>query len=554
MSSPHYSVQEESVNFGGGNSNSAGYGLQDTAGEIATGYSASASHTVHAGYQQSSNAVPVVPPPTPVIVPPTNVTASTAMPGSSLPLPNPTGFTATPLSNGIALMWQNPTDARFIQVRVVRSTTFFPESESEGDLIYQGPEQSFFDASAVPGVTYYYAIFAEGPGTLVSSGALAYAHMPVIGEAATTTPPNPFVNVPMAPHVDPMIASLSLADFEFIQDGKLLPVGTGGTVTINGYHDLTIRLRYDRVPQILKTIALALADPTDHSKAFIFLLRPNADKTYYTATMGPLGKSGSYPLTISILDYQNQGLKQLAGALNAYAAAVIMAVGGDLGWIWILALILATIVVAIIVCRHYRDNGKNRKGGSSGKGPAAPVRDTKEIPPPPAFTSIPMVPVVPIVPSAVSVATPIVVALIIFALAFKAFVPIAAAAFNPEVNYQGKLMDATGATVPDGAYNVEFKLYTAASGGVPVWTEDELVSASQGAAMKGGLFSVMLGAVTPFGALDFNQPLYLSVNIGGTGASPSWDGEMSPRKILGAVPAAFEATNAQTAGRRAGLE
>ncbi len=619
MQSPHYSMQEESVNFGGGNSKSASYSAEDTAGEVATGYSASADQTVHAGYQQTVPPAPVVPP----VTPPANnkQAAGGSSSGGTLPLPNPSGFTAAPLVNGIALLWTNPTDFRFIQVRIIRSSSFFPGNESDGETIYQGTEQSYFDATAKAGVTYYYAIFAEGMNGIVSSGALAFARMPLPGEIAAATSSNPFVNVQQAAHVDPMIASLSLLDFQFIQDGKLIPVGAGGTVSVNGTEDLTVRLRYDRVPQILKTIALGLSDPADHSKAFIFLLRPNADKSYYEATMGPLGRSGSYPLTVSILDYQNQGLKQLSGSLDAFTAAALnsLPAGFAFGnYLWILAAILLAIIVAIIVWRR-RKNGKGGNGEKiqdsrfkiqeSDKSeirnpirqPADETNPKSEIQKDPVIAEAPawkttkfsafdaqraMVEdtdknvssaalagenTVPdraaILPTgrAVSDGTvlspkesggvgdrsqsiPIVVAsLVIFALVFKLFSPIAYAAFNPEINYQGKLMDASGNTVADGSYNVEFKLYASLSGGAPIWTEDDLVSNGQGAALKSGLFSLMLGSTTPFTGVNFNQTLYLGVDIGGTAnaPTPTWDGEMSPRKILGAVPAAFEATNAQ---------
>jgi hypothetical protein len=51
----------------------------------------------------------------------------------------------------------------------------------------------------------------------------------------------------------------------------------------------------------------------------------------------------------------------------------------------------------------------------------------------------------------------------------------------------------------------------------------------------------MIGSTTPLTGVNFNQSLYLSINIGGSASSPSWDGEMSPRRPLGTVPAAFEA-------------
>lgn len=102
------------------------------------------------------------------------------------------------------------------------------------------------------------------------------------------------------------------------------------------------------------------------------------------------------------------------------------------------------------------------------------------------------------------------------------------------MNYQGKLTDNTGLAVSDGTYTMEFKLYTAPTGGAAVWTEYRDPDIGQGVTVKNGLFSVMLGSVTSLSGVNFNQPLYLGVNI-------EADGEMTPRKILGTVPSAFEA-------------
>ncbi|MBI5126405.1 MAG: hypothetical protein HZA80_01410, partial [Candidatus Taylorbacteria bacterium] len=125
---------------------------------------------------------------------------------------------------------------------------------------------------------------------------------------------------------------------------------------------------------------------------------------------------------------------------------------------------------------------------------------------------------------------------------------VARAAFNQQINYQGKLTNSSNVAVSDGSYNIEFKLYTTPTGGSPLWTE----TWCKGTACSGtgtdnripitsGLFSTLLGSTTAFTGVDFNQTLYLGINIGGSGNTPSWDGEMTPRKLLGAVPAAFVA-------------
>ncbi|MFA6301313.1 MAG: tail fiber domain-containing protein [Candidatus Paceibacterota bacterium] len=116
-------------------------------------------------------------------------------------------------------------------------------------------------------------------------------------------------------------------------------------------------------------------------------------------------------------------------------------------------------------------------------------------------------------------------------------------AINKQMNYQGKLTTSAGVAVANGTYNMEFALYTVPTGGTAIWTETRINTDK--VQVTNGLFSVLLGGVTPLTGVDFNQTLYLGVNIGGTG-TPGWDGEMVSRKKLGAVPAAMVADSALT--------
>ncbi|MFT5849871.1 MAG: hypothetical protein ACI9H6_000697, partial [Patiriisocius sp.] len=107
---------------------------------------------------------------------------------------------------------------------------------------------------------------------------------------------------------------------------------------------------------------------------------------------------------------------------------------------------------------------------------------------------------------------------------------IVSAAPNQQINYQGKLLNASSQTVPDGTSSIQFSLYTAPTGGSNIWTETNSVDTVS------GLFSIMLGSSTSLSGVDFNQTLYLGINVAA-------DGEMSPRKIMGIVPAAFESVS-----------
>ena len=127
----------------------------------------------------------------------------------------------------------------------------------------------------------------------------------------------------------------------------------------------------------------------------------------------------------------------------------------------------------------------------------------------------------------------------------------ALAATSSTINFQARLLTNTGALVPDGNYHVEFKLFnTSTSSGSSqgsctgdsncVWTETR--TTGNLVRVVNGYMTVNLGSVTAFGSsIDWDQELWLTMNIGGVGGSPSWDGEMTPRLKLSAVPYAFKA-------------
>lgn len=132
----------------------------------------------------------------------------------------------------------------------------------------------------------------------------------------------------------------------------------------------------------------------------------------------------------------------------------------------------------------------------------------------------------------------IVLSIFIFVL-FPYFSNFSQAAISKQINYQGKLTDVSNVAVADGNYDMIISLYTASSGGTPIWTARGTIGSptARSVALENGIFSIMLGdTVAGDNAidLDFNLPYYLGVTIG-------TDSEMSPRKPIGATGYAFNA-------------
>lgn len=115
------------------------------------------------------------------------------------------------------------------------------------------------------------------------------------------------------------------------------------------------------------------------------------------------------------------------------------------------------------------------------------------------------------------------------------------AATNETINFQARLLTAAGSLVADGNYNVEFKLYAAASGGSALWTETR--TTTNRVRVVNGYLTVNLGSVTAFPSnIDWDQELWMTMNIGGITETPDWDGEMTPRLKLTSVPFAKRAS------------
>ncbi len=106
----------------------------------------------------------------------------------------------------------------------------------------------------------------------------------------------------------------------------------------------------------------------------------------------------------------------------------------------------------------------------------------------------------------------------------------ATSASSTTINYQGYLTDAASNPVND-TLDVVFHLYNLSSGGSSLWSETH-----NGVVVTDGLFSVLLGSVTPIPTqiLTENSDLWLGITVGS-------DQEMMPREKIASAPYAMVA-------------
>jgi hypothetical protein len=85
----------------------------------------------------------------------------------------------------------------------------------------------------------------------------------------------------------------------------------------------------------------------------------------------------------------------------------------------------------------------------------------------------------------------------------------AAASISPVINYQGKLFE--DGSPAEGTRSMTFRLWTDASDGTEVWAEGP-----KSVTVWNGVFTTVLGDTVALDANDFDQALWLEVDVGGT--------------------------------------
>lgn len=220
----------------------------------------------------------------------------------TFPPGNVTGLTATREGSDVVLSWQNPRDADFEKVRIVRSDRFYPVDTQDGWVAYEGTGESVRDENVAVNGYLYYTVFAYDRLGNVSSGAVVSIYMGS-GEPPSEEP-NPNENA----------IDLSFGDIVFVQEGVVLP-STGGEVRVDGAKQLTVSIPYGRLPEHLKTIVVTIKESPESDKTLKFLLRVNGEKTTYTGTLAPFSRAGTFPVDVTVFDYKTSQVGYAKGTI-----------------------------------------------------------------------------------------------------------------------------------------------------------------------------------------------------------------------------------------------
>jgi len=263
-------------------------------------------------------------------------------------LSNVKNFTALGGDKKIILNWENPTEASFFQVRLVRNSEFYPLNINDGAIIYEGSSSFFLDSNLNNGKRYYYAIFAEYVGKNYSSGALTSA-IPQ-GETAVANEPSetiPAKNATSAPLQAEETKQVKFIDFDFYSGGEKLAVKNNKRVEIENNKNLLISIDSEKLPKNLKTI---IAELSFGGKKYSYLFESSTEKTIYNVMVVSPDASGANAVKFALLDDKNQKIQEIEGELRVSKKQEIAQICYSwFGAQWFANIILWLILLILIV-------------------------------------------------------------------------------------------------------------------------------------------------------------------------------------------------------------
>ncbi len=271
------------------------------------------------------------------------------------------------LEDKISLTWDNPTEDDFEAVRITKREGFYPRDPLEGKVVYEGGGTRAEDKEIEKGTRYYYSVFSRDKNWNYSSGAIISV---LAGEKQKENPASETERDNILEKETPkkersakarrereektsekkevprketikekessgketikekspaeqktlnFLKKITLFDFNFIQNGKKISF-TGNQIKIEADKNLKISIEAKKIPQNVKSLLAKLKDTEYPYETFSFIFKLNKDEGVFDAVIAPLGKKGSYPLSIHFINRKNKEFKKINAEIISTAA------------------------------------------------------------------------------------------------------------------------------------------------------------------------------------------------------------------------------------------
>jgi hypothetical protein len=219
----------------------------------------------------------------------------------------------------VSLTWQLP-NIPTATVRVVRNHLGFPNSPTDGAIVYQGSGEQFYDNEILRSYSpIYYTVFVYDAAGNVSSGAVVAAAaredgssvvipvttdsdqdgepegLEVLSPSATTTDPTAAdPDAVRIPNLSEIYLRTTTSVFTFASPSIVVPSN----------ESFSISVPKSAVSTNLKTILATIRDPQDPVEEYSYILRLDKSGENYVAVISDLGLQGRSLITVGVYDFE----------------------------------------------------------------------------------------------------------------------------------------------------------------------------------------------------------------------------------------------------------
>ena len=274
---------------------------------------------------------------------------STTAVGTSDAVLNVDYFVGSVIDVDVVLRWRLPEDPDIAFVRVVRNSNFFPQSPTDGVVIYEGSDTAYADIGALTNdFSQYYTIFAYNLSGQYSSGrTLRVDQIPSVPDVVDPDSADAATDVETAipPIVNDLISGSALSIWQSsrnitLQDRQFTIVG-----------DTPFRFRFlaDAVPQFTRSILVTIFETNNPQTFFTYVLRHDPQTFWYEARLPGLATDQEYTFIMRAYTVSGKILDAFEGAIITTTPDTEAVADENITQIWVLYSLVGGLLVLMLL-------------------------------------------------------------------------------------------------------------------------------------------------------------------------------------------------------------
>lgn len=224
-------------------------------------------------------------------------------------------FVGTAIDNDVILRWRVPDRDEVAFVRIVRNDRFFPQSPTDGLVVYEGKDTAYADISAFTSTDrQFYTLFGYTFSGTVSSGRVLQVDK--VPQARTVVNPDTEDRAVNVERPVPTIASstISAAAFTIRQQNKIYQLQER-QFTLEGETPFVFQVDAGLMPQFTRSVMVTIFETEAPEHFFTYVLRLNNVTGWYEARLPGLETDVEHSFVARMYSLSGEILDEYEGSI-----------------------------------------------------------------------------------------------------------------------------------------------------------------------------------------------------------------------------------------------